>query len=184
MGISGGRHRWRRALPFLLLFTAAFVLSSQPYPEQTLLPWLSGDTVSERLARWLSGVRIAWDGREMSVQSVGAPNLAEFILRKSAHLLLYGGLAFTLLAAFWVLLPWRKGWSVALTATLVTVLAFVDEYNQQFREGRTPSLADVGIDLVGAALGLILFLLLALCRQIRRSPDETGGDGGIGKERA
>jgi hypothetical protein len=176
MDQSGGRRRWRHALPFAVMLTAALLLSSQSYSEQTLLPWLSSDTVSEQLARWLDGVRFEWNGREMSVQSVGADNLAEFMIRKSAHLLLYAGLSFTLLFAFWMLLPWRKGVSAALAVVLVTVLAFFDEYNQQFREGRTPSLADVGIDLTGAALGFILFWLIEVLKQWFRERGEGDGD--------
>lgn len=174
MGKSGKRYRY--ALPFLLLFLTALLLSSQSYPDQSLSPWLSSDTVSEKLARWLEGVRFAWNGQEMSVQSIGAHNLAEFILRKSAHLIIYAGLSFTLLLAFWMLFSWHRGISVGLTVALVTVLAFFDEYNQQFREGRTPSLVDVGIDLTGAALGLILFWFVEVLRQIRHSREEDDRD--------
>lgn len=173
---SRRRVRLGYAVPFVLLLAAALFLSSQPYPAQTLAPWLSSDAVSEQLARWLDGVRFAWNGQEMSVQNIGAHNLAEFILRKSAHLFIYGALSFTLLLAFWMLLPWRKGMSVGLAVLLVTVLAFFDEYNQQFREGRTPSLADVGIDLTGAALGLILFWFIVLLRQIRQMREEADED--------
>lgn len=176
MGNYGERHRWRHTLPFLVLLAAALVLSSQSYQQQTLLPWLSSDAVSEKLTGWLDGVRLEWNGREMSVESVGAEHLAEFILRKSAHLLLYAALSFTLLLSFWMLLPWRKWLSVAAAAGLVTVLAFFDEFNQQFREGRTPSLADVGIDLTGAALGIIVFWFIEVIRQFRSQGDETGGD--------
>lgn len=172
---TGKRVRLGFAVPFVILLALALFLSSQPYPEQSLAPWLSSDSVSERLAYWLEGVRFAWNGEEMSVQSMGAHNLAEFILRKSAHLLIYAALSFALLLAFWMLLPWRKGISVALTVLLVTVLAFFDEYNQQFSEGRTPSLADVGIDLIGAALGLILFWFIEVLRQIRSSHDPSTG---------
>lgn len=182
MGKPGKRYRY--AVPFLILSATAFFLSSQSYSKQSLLSWLSSDAVSEKLARWLDGVRFAWNGREMSVQSIGAHNLAEFILRKSAHLVIYAGLSFTLLLAFWMLLPWRKAISVGLTVFLVTVLAFFDEFNQQFREGRTPSLADVGIDLTGAALGIILFWFIEVLRQIRKSRKEADGEpvGGFGDQ--
>src|SRR5690606_41796317 len=118
MGNSGGRSRWRHAVPFLVLLAAALLLSSQSYQQQSLLPWLSSDTVSEKLTAWLDGVRFDWNGREMSVQSVGALNLAEVILRKSAHLLLYAGLAFTLLVTLRVVLPWRKWASYTMAAAL------------------------------------------------------------------
>src|SRR5690606_42118255 len=116
MGNIGGRSPWLHAVPILVLLAAALLLSSQSYQQQSLLPWLSSDTVSEKLTAWLDGVRFDWNGREMSVQSVGALNRAEFIHRKVAHPLLYAGLAFTLLLAFRVLLPWRKWASVTLAA--------------------------------------------------------------------
>src|SRR5690606_11672884 len=69
--IGGQRARLGYAVPFVLMLALALFLSSQPYPAQSLSPWLSSDAVSERLAGWLDGVRFAWNGQEMSVQNMG-----------------------------------------------------------------------------------------------------------------
>lgn len=167
------RRRWIFAVPFLLVLSAIFTLSSQSYQHQDIRPWLSSDGVNEQLVRYLGGVQWEYEGREISVRSMGAHNLAEFIVRKSAHVVLYAGLSFTLLLAFWKLFSWRKLYSVLSVIVLCTLLAFADEYNQQFSDQRTPSLADVGIDLVGVALGLCLFGLIQMLYQMYHHRNDT-----------
>lgn len=167
------RGRWLYAVPLLIMLSAVFTLSSQSYSQQDLRPFLSSDAVNERLVRYLDGVQFEWEGREVSVHSMGAHNLAEFILRKSAHVILYAGLGFTLLLALWILLPWRKLYSIITVIMLCLLIAFADEYNQQFSAQRTPSLADIGIDMVGMALGLCLFGLIQLLYHTYHHRDDT-----------
>ncbi len=156
------QRRWFIIVPLLTVLLCIVCLSSQSYSQQTIRPWLTSGNMEEWLIRVLRNVRFIYDGQEVSVRSMGGSNAAEFMLRKLAHMVLYGSLSFTMLMAAWVLMPWRKGVSVAVTLGLALLLALADEFNQQFSVERTASLADVGIDMVGAALGVILFLIGSL----------------------
>jgi VanZ family protein len=83
--------------------------------------------------------------------------LLDLILKKSAHIMEYGLLAFLLWRA---LSPGRWGAlsrSALVTAFLVSVLyALSDEYHQTFVPGRHGRLMDVGIDAVGALVALLV----------------------------
>ena len=88
------------------------------------------------------------------------PVIIEFLLRKTAHVLLF----FLITIAFFLLLRhyfknlWLAG---AVSFAAATMIAFLDEYHQSLIPGRTGSLVDVGIDMIGivAATGLIFFSL-------------------------
>ena len=50
-----------------------------------------------------------------------------------------------------------KGWKwVAFSLGCVLLYALSDEFHQSFVPGRNPRLIDVSIDLLGAALGIVL----------------------------
>jgi VanZ family protein len=95
------------------------------------------------------------------------PVILEFLLRKTAHVVLF---FFITLALFLFIQqyfknPWMAAVLSFLTATLVAVL---DEYHQSFVPGRSGNVVDVAIDMVGvtAAIMLILFAL-SLARRYR-----------------
>jgi len=78
-------------------------------------------------------------------------------VKKAAHMLGYGLLAIAMLrgvrgeAAF----TWRQlAWALALTVAY----ALTDEYHQTFVAGRGGKLVDVGIDGIGAMVGLAIRL--------------------------
>jgi VanZ family protein len=76
--------------------------------------------------------------------------LLNFLLKKSAHFLVYAVLAFLL----WRALP-RKHWSYATAWALTALYAISDEYHQSFVALRTPTARDVIIDSIGAATALL-----------------------------
>jgi VanZ family protein len=53
----------------------------------------------------------------------------------------------------------------ALAITLAALYAITDEFHQTFTPGRTPSPVDVGIDAIGAALGVLIWIAIR-----RRNP--------------
>jgi VanZ family protein len=70
--------------------------------------------------------------------------------RKSGHLLEYGLLALGMQRGLRL-----RGWKgIAITIICVLFYALSDEFHQSFVPGRTDSLIDVGIDLLGAVLGI------------------------------
>ncbi len=82
--------------------------------------------------------------------------LLDLILKKAAHMIEYGILAFLL----WRALSRGRGtlsWSALVTAFVVSVLyAASDEYHQSFVPGRNGTPVDVGIDAVGALVALLV----------------------------
>jgi VanZ family protein len=82
--------------------------------------------------------------------------LLDLILKKAAHLIEYGILAFLL----WRALSRGRGAtprSALVTAFVVSVLyAASDEYHQSFVPGRNGTPVDVGIDAIGALVALLV----------------------------
>lgn len=77
-------------------------------------------------------------------------NAADFIIKKSAHMLGYALLALSYLHAFnGDTRKWKLVWLLAI------FYAATDEFHQSFVPGRGPSVIDVGIDAIGAFLGLL-----------------------------
>ena len=75
----------------------------------------------------------------------------------------------------------NKLWAAfGLSAVICSVTAMVDEYRQSFIPGRGPLWSDVGIDCIGALIGLVVFYLIyavyskikSLKQRIRELEDE------------
>lgn len=80
-----------------------------------------------------------------------------FIIRKCGHLAEYALLAGLL---WFAVGSWKTGWGKALLVLVLAVLcAGLDEWRQSWTATRGASVADVGIDAVGAALGIGVILL-------------------------
>ena len=81
------------------------------------------------------------------------------LVRKMAHFSEYALLGFLI----YLLFSSPKGFvRILLSAGSCLAAAIIDEGIQFFADGRAPSLRDVGIDLCGALLGILLAALLAL----------------------
>ena len=119
------------------------------------------------VSRWRSSIAlrrvavIAWMGLIFFLSSrpdlpnlaPGLPGLEEI----GGHLIVFGVLAALL---WWAL----RGMGVRYPATWALVLAVLygvtDEYHQSFVPGRTMSLSDLMVDLIGASAALLLITLL------------------------
>jgi VanZ family protein len=80
-----------------------------------------------------------------------SPNVQNFL-----HLPVYGGLAFLW---FWALRHWVAEVGFRYLMALIFTLGhgFLDEWHQTFVPGRFGTLTDVGFDVVGAVLGLLVY---------------------------
>lgn len=97
-----------------------------------------------------------------------------FIVRKTAHILEFAALGFSLrlhLGALRRHRPIRRAW--LWSWVIGTVYAATDELHQFFVPGRGPRFYDVGIDCLGVILG-VLFLLLCKWLSERRTRKKTG----------
>jgi VanZ family protein len=103
------------------------------------------------MLRWLPAVAwmlmIFWFSAQSDLPGASDPWL-ELLFKKSAHVAAYAVLA---LCYLWGLGKWRLRWFALL---LVIAYAMSDEYHQSWTPGRHPSWVDVGIDTLGATLGL------------------------------
>ena len=111
-----------------------------------ILRWIKPDISAESLARW------------------------QFMIRKTTHVIEYGILGF--LAAQTIRgNKSQDAFRIALWAWLFCVaFAALDEFHQSFVPSRESSLRDVGLDVLGASLGIALIWTLG---QRRTGPDRT-----------
>jgi len=130
------------------------------------------------VSRWRSSIAlrwaavIAWMGlifflssrRDLPNFAPGLPGLEEI----GGHLIVYGVLAALL---WWAL----RGSAVRYPATWALVLAVsygaTDEFHQSFVPGRTMSVSDLMVDLIGASAALLIVTLLH-ARRMRLQPDK------------
>jgi VanZ family protein len=94
----------------------------------------------------------------------------DFIIKKSGHLTVYALLTLSILRG---LMNGLSGdefppLSQVLAALALAVLyAATDEFHQRFTPGRRPQVLDVGIDLLGSSLALVLYRAWHAIRRIR-----------------
>ncbi len=81
-----------------------------------------------------------------------------FYVRKAAHMSIYFLLAITVSFPLYVYRV-RGLWLMFLAGIICVGFAGLDEYHQSFVAGRGPSLRDVGIDSIGAFIGILLVQL-------------------------
>ena len=105
--------------------------------------WLPG----EPLKGFLSLFQIPYWGTIVSVEERGYHAFIEFLLRKGAHIVTFGSLAFAAYILF------RR---IGVAFILTVALAIADEYHQSLTGGRTPTIHDVILDSFGAALVLAI----------------------------
>ena len=80
----------------------------------------------------------------------------DLLIKKSAHLLIYGLLALSYLWGFtgWAGIKWQH----LAGALLMSILYGIsDEYHQIFTPGRNGNIIDVAIDMLGASIALLIW---------------------------
>lgn len=100
------------------------------------------------LIAWMAAIFIFSHQPKGSIPNYGT---WDFLVKKSGHLIGYGVLA---------ILARRAGFTLAASLAFVLAFAFSDELHQRYVPGRTGSLEDMLIDLLGATLGLLVTGLL------------------------
>ncbi|MFC6037985.1 VanZ family protein [Paenisporosarcina macmurdoensis] len=146
----------KKYILFILILLVLFYSSAQTYEEQSMIPdlmmWLPG----EPFKGFLSLFQIPYWGTIVSVEERGYHAFIEFLLRKGAHIAIFGALAFAAYIMF------RR---IRIAFILTVVLAIADEYHQSLTGGRTPTIHDVMLDSFGAALALTMIWIYKKYRQ-------------------
>ncbi|OMP66680.1 VanZ family protein [Domibacillus epiphyticus] len=146
----------KHVLLVLLAAGIIYIFSSQTYEQQSIIPILRIVLPGEPLKELLSNLELTYWGRVISVETRGYYYFLEFLIRKFAHLFLFGVLAVSLTC---LLTTARLRFiTAAFIALILTALyAAFDEYHQWQTGGRTPLINDVMLDVAGAMIALVLF---------------------------
>lgn len=114
-------------------------------------------------ARIVAGVAVvAWSGLIFALSSISDARISvdeqvDWVVRKAAHITEFAILAF-LVATLLTLLGARRAIGLAFVVTVL--YAASDEVHQAFLPGRGPSPIDVMIDSIGAAIGVVLWIVV------------------------
>lgn len=153
----------RKLLFLLVIVGVLFFSSGQTYEQQSIIPtleeWLPGKPLESHLVK----LQIPYWGKSISVEERGYYAFVEFLIRKAAHVFIFGLLA---IAVHSILPKIRFRSVVALLITLT--LAIGDEYHQSLTGGRTASSRDVLLDMAGAITFLLTLRLIQLGLTKRR----------------
>jgi VanZ family protein len=154
-------------LSFLLVLAIAY-FSSQPFAEQDMRPEIARQERLVENLKKLPPVCFSFQG-ELLDSRRNPVDFIFFLIRKMAHVFLYGAFGIALADAFKGIA--RLGKKRFLFAGLVVVLVgAADEFHQTFVPGRTGRSVDVLVDLAGYLFFLLLVALAsALWRKLRRS---------------
>lgn len=93
----------------------------------------------------------------------------EYYVRKAAHMTEYFLLAIAISFPLYVYRV-RGVWLMLLAGIVCVGFAGMDEYHQSFVANRGPSVRDVGIDSIGAFIGILL--VQAFCWSTLHNPDK------------
>ena len=152
----------RKILLLLFILFVLFISSGQSYEQQSLIPTLQNWLPGKPFEFLLSKLQIPYWGITVSVEERGYYYFIEFLLRKAAHIFIFGFLAL----AIYAVLPKRFP-QFRIAAFLTFLLAIADEYHQSLTGGRTPSIQDVFLDTAGA-ISALLFLQVFLFLRNKR----------------
>ena len=129
-------------LPALLMMYIIFSFSAQPGE-------VSGNLSSEEIAYKADGIH--------------------YYVRKAAHMTEYFLLAIAISFPLYVY-GVRGIWLMLLAGIVCVGFAGLDEYHQSFVDARTPAVKDVGIDSIGAFIGILL--VQAFCWSVLNNPNK------------
>ena len=141
--------RW---LPVLLWMGIIFYLSAQPAKESSEL--------SSVVMNWLLGLAENWIAVDES--------FFHLVVRKGAHLSAYFILAVLTMFATETAFS-RKLFQTGLVFAICVLYAMSDELHQLFVPGRSGQMSDVGIDAVGAILGIGFYIIVQKGLRVWRS---------------
>lgn len=149
-------------LPAILMMYVIFTFSSQTAEVSGDLSYKISyqiiETKNEVLNQGMSYDEIAYEA-----------NSIHYYVRKAAHMTEYFLLAIAISFPLYVYRV-RGFWLMLLAGIVCVGFAGLDEYHQSFVAGRSPALKDVGIDSIGAFIGILL--VQAFCWSTLHSPDK------------
>ena len=149
-------------IPAILMMSLIFSFSSQNGTESSQL--------SEKVARSIfitidHVMDRGWDDEK--IQELA--DEYQYPVRKLAHMTEYCLLAIAISFPLYVY-GVRGIWLMLLAGIVCVGFAGLDEYHQSFVDARTPAVKDVGIDSIGAFIGILL--VQAFCWSVLNNPNK------------
>lgn len=149
----------------LLLMLLIFLFSSQTAKTQSIKEPLKELLGNSPLSAELSKLTIHYGSLTVDGKKEGAAAVAEFFLRKLAHVIEYALLGCCLVWAMLKLTHLRFPPAALLSLSACAGYAALDECHQLFVQGRGPRPQDVLLDTCGALAGILVH---AAWRRIRK----------------
>ncbi len=154
------RRVWLSLLLVLVVMGVIFTFSAMPAKQSS---GASGGFVTRLIRFFLPDFPSLTDEHQRQIRRA-----VTVLVRKTAHLLEFAALGFSLrahLAALGTHMSIRRPWLWAWV--IGAAYAATDELHQLLVPGRGPRLYDVGVDAVGVILGVLFYLL---CRRLLTRP--------------
>lgn len=130
-----------------------FMFSSQPYKQQDLAPILVRLLEGRTSLGWFDHISFMFDGREVSISSLGTVHFVEFFIRKGVHFFIFAVLGFLMLLLCRLLIK-NKLRVVTIAWVSIVFYASLDEIHQYYTDGRSALWQDVVIDSIGGLFGI------------------------------
>ncbi|MFD1167652.1 VanZ family protein [Oceanobacillus caeni] len=142
-----------------------FYSSSTPYEKQDMRPFLGNYIDLSFLEPVLSGISFMYHQSVVSVETLGIAGFIEFFIRMGAHFTVF----FLLTCLFYIALKKathiQKKQAILISFLLTSAYAMVDEIHQVITPNRTPYIGDVFIDVFGAFVAVICFIIFGQKRK-------------------
>lgn len=142
----------------LIWMGVIFYSSATPYQEQDIKPFLSGKFDLSFLVPIVDEISFTYHHSVVSVATLGIEGFVEFFVRKGAHISVYFILMFLFYLACKKTLRISYKARLVISFILTSFYAALDEIHQGFTQNRTPYVGDVGLDMFGALLALLIIM--------------------------
>lgn len=143
--------RWVSWIPVLVVMIVIYIHSAKPAEVSDS----SSTPIAQALIR-IYDLTLGVEEKESYPQRL---SVANFLVRKAAHIIEYTILSLCMAWPLWIRkLRGRR----FMMLNFLTCLAYAasDEFHQLYVEGRSGNLRDIGIDAIGCLLGTLIFCLL------------------------
>lgn len=159
--------KWLYWLPAFVWMGVIFYSSSTPYQKQDIKPFLSDYLDLTFLIPFVDWISFTYHDSPMSVEDVGIYTFVEFFLRKGAHVTVF--LILMLTFYYGLSKTWQKStlFLIAVSFSATALYAVLDEVHQGITPNRTPYIGDVGLDCVGALLGVLIVWIYTVIQRRR-----------------
>ena len=147
-------------LPAILMMYVIYSFSAQTGEVSGQLSYKVSYTIVEAKNQLLNE-------NKSSTELAASADAIHFYVRKAGHMTEYFLLAVAISFPFYVY-GVRGIWLVILAGIICVGFAGLDEYHQSFVADRSPSIRDVGIDSIGAFIGILV--VQAFCWSTLHNP--------------